>query len=373
MRYYSSVFVPTQLAVGISSTSTQIQVTSLNGAPTQTPWTAVIDPGTDSAELVDVTAVQGLTLTVTRGVSGTTPVAHDAGATLDHVTSARDFSEPQTHIAASSNVHGVSGALVGTTDTQTLTNKTIDGSANTLQNIPLSAIQGSSGLVTTSGAQTLTNKTLSGADNTFSAIPLSALVDGSKVVLTDAAQTLTGKTIDGSTNTLQNIPQSAVSGLAAALAGKQPLPAWTKGAVLIGTGSGQYGLLTGSPGQVLQVAGDGSLFFTAPPQPSLNVSAGSWYKTPAAPGGSTLTLLAGTMVVTTADPNGGWSFTLPNGMFPNGMLTAVVCAGDATAYYVTLNSSLSARNALNGIASTRSGGAPAQGTPVRINYVAIGW
>jgi hypothetical protein len=40
-----------------------------------------------------------------------------------------------THNAATTGEHGVSGTIVGTSDTQTLTNKTIDGSANTLSKL----------------------------------------------------------------------------------------------------------------------------------------------------------------------------------------------------------------------------------------------
>lgn len=40
-----------------------------------------------------------------------------------------------THLAASSAVHGTTGNVVGTTDTQTLTNKTISASSNTISNI----------------------------------------------------------------------------------------------------------------------------------------------------------------------------------------------------------------------------------------------
>jgi hypothetical protein len=61
----------------------------------------------------------------------------------------RDYREANLHIEAASGVHGVTGSVVGTTDTQTLTGKTIDTASNTI-----------TGAVTLTGTQTLTNKTL---------------------------------------------------------------------------------------------------------------------------------------------------------------------------------------------------------------------
>lgn len=106
-RYYSSTAVRTTLSSGINSTATSITVGSVSGFPGSYPYTLVIDQDQATEEIVTVTAGSGTTLTVTRGVDGTSGVSHSAGAAVNHGVSARDFDEPNAHVNDSTtDVHG---------------------------------------------------------------------------------------------------------------------------------------------------------------------------------------------------------------------------------------------------------------------------
>ena len=97
-RYYSSTAARTTLAADINSSVTTVGVNAVTGWPASFPYTIIIDQDTINEEVVEVTARVGTTLTVTRGVDGTTGVAHSAGAAVNHGVSARDFDEPNVHV-----------------------------------------------------------------------------------------------------------------------------------------------------------------------------------------------------------------------------------------------------------------------------------
>jgi hypothetical protein len=130
-RKYSSRAQQSTLSSGITSSDTTMTVGSganLMGGKTPVvgeTYTVVIDPDTALEEIVDVSNyASGNTLTIARGIDGSTGVAHSAGAIVRHMVIGRDLSEANTHIEATTG-HGATGAVVGTTNTQTLTNKTL--------------------------------------------------------------------------------------------------------------------------------------------------------------------------------------------------------------------------------------------------------
>lgn len=123
--FYSNNAVATSLSGSISSGSATITVGAVTGFPGTYPYVLALDYGAATEELVTVTAAAGLNLTVTRGFGGTSAQSHSLGAAVRHVYNAIDATDFRTHEAATTSVHGVTGALVGATQVQTLTNKTL--------------------------------------------------------------------------------------------------------------------------------------------------------------------------------------------------------------------------------------------------------
>ena len=140
-RKYSSRSQQTTLTGTLTSgatSATVVSATALLGGVTISAgetFTVVLDPDTALEEIVDVTAVSSNSLTLTRGVDGSSAQEHSAGAVVRHMMIGRDMRESNTHVEASSGVHGLTGSVVGTTDTQTLTNKTIVAGSNTISGI----------------------------------------------------------------------------------------------------------------------------------------------------------------------------------------------------------------------------------------------
>lgn len=108
-RYYSSTAAQTTLSAGVNNSTSTIPVTAVLGWPASFPYTLLIDKDTVNEEIVTVTGRAGTTLTVTRGVDGSTAVAHSAGANVQHGVSARDFDEPNNFI---NSTGGVTTALL---------------------------------------------------------------------------------------------------------------------------------------------------------------------------------------------------------------------------------------------------------------------
>lgn len=149
--FYSSNAVAMTLAAGIASGDTTCNLSSTSGLPASFPFKLLVGWGTAQQEVVHCTALSGVVATITRGQDGTTAQAHSIGAPVVHGVSAREFNDLELHVGSTAAVHGITGSVVGTSDTQTLTNKTFDATSN-VSGAPL---------VGTTTVQTLTNKTLS--------------------------------------------------------------------------------------------------------------------------------------------------------------------------------------------------------------------
>lgn len=241
-RNYSSTAESKTLSTSINSSVTAITLNSISTLPSAYPYTLVIDADAASEEIVTVVeSAGGTTLTVVRGQDTTTAIAHDSGAVVKHMITPRDLREPQSHIEASSSyeiknngedpaittanivktVHGIGsgeGSVVGTAKSQTLTNKTISLTTNTISGstAEFNTALNDGSFATLAGTETLTNKTLSSPTFTGTlTLPTSGpgLVPVGTVISTALSATISGWLLcDGS-----NVSRTTYAGLFAAI------------------------------------------------------------------------------------------------------------------------------------------------------------
>ena len=142
IRKYSSRAQQTTLSSAISSSDTTMTVgsaTTLLGGITVTAgttFTVAIDPDTALEELVDVTAVSSNTLTITRGIDGSSATGHSAGAAVRHMAIGRDYREANAHIENETTAHGLTIAnVLETTDTDMITTAMLQSNSVTTAKI----------------------------------------------------------------------------------------------------------------------------------------------------------------------------------------------------------------------------------------------
>lgn len=164
-RNYSSIAQEKTLSTTISNTATQIPLNSLAGFPSP-PYVLVIDPDTTTEEAVLVTSIStGTTLNVTRAIeTGATAYPHSVEAVVRHMIVGSDLQAISTHTDASTGVHGLSAGVevAGVTQSQTLTNKTINLGNNTVTGTraQFNGSMSDDDFATINGTETLANKTL---------------------------------------------------------------------------------------------------------------------------------------------------------------------------------------------------------------------
>jgi microcystin-dependent protein len=126
-RNYSSISEPKTLTADITNVATQMTLNNVTDLPSP-PYVLVISPDTSSEEVVlvttDQTGVTAPTVKISRAIeTNATAKPHTNGVEVRHMIVGTDLQIVHDHVDNTTTAHGATGAVVGTTNTQTLENK----------------------------------------------------------------------------------------------------------------------------------------------------------------------------------------------------------------------------------------------------------
>lgn len=138
-RNYSSIAEVKTLAAnvplsGLNSDKVTVKP-NIDGFPT-VPFVLVLNPDTSNEEAVLATSLSGSTYTVTRNIEGGGIKSHTIDQTVKHMIVGSDLQIVHDHFSnnntTTGTAHGAVGGVVGRTNDQVLTTKTINLANNTL-------------------------------------------------------------------------------------------------------------------------------------------------------------------------------------------------------------------------------------------------
>ncbi len=134
IRNYSNITNVGTLSGAVGTGATTLPINSGWSNLPAFPFYIIVDRGQGTEECMLATGGNATALNVTRGYDGSPASSHGTNATVEVAVLAEFFTKADSHVEASTNVHGLSGgsAVAGTTQTQTLTNKTINASVLSL-------------------------------------------------------------------------------------------------------------------------------------------------------------------------------------------------------------------------------------------------